>query len=416
MLDPMLEAVFDAFRHEDICWCLLYGQDNPAKGLELLVARADFGRARQLLERLEFAALPTLGRGSHTFFLGYHLPTDQWIKLDMVTDLSYGPYFGFETRAETECLTRRQRDGKMFMLAPDDAFWTLLLHCLLDEGAFPAQPVARLQQLAKVARTDSLLCQVIDSACPAGWSATRILHCARRDEWNTLTDFAPSLAAAWTRRYRVATWGRMFANRLSRLVEVPLMLMRRPGLSVALLGPDGAGKSTLAAGIQNSFYLPVRSVYMGLWQHRAAHSTWIRLPGLEQATRPLWIWQRYLMAQYHRALGRLVIFDRYTYDALLPPRPPLIWLKRLYFFVLAHACPAPDLVLVLDAPGQVMYERKGESTPASLEAERQHFLALRERIAQVQIVDATRTEAAVRVDVINRIWRQQRAHWRNSRQ
>ena len=40
----------------------------------------------------------------------------------------------------------------------------------------------------------------------------------------------------------------------------------RRGPSVAVLGPDGAGKSTLTRGIADAFGLPARVVYMGLWQ------------------------------------------------------------------------------------------------------------------------------------------------------
>ena len=47
--------------------------------------------------------------------------------------------------------------------------------------------------------------------------------------------------------------------------------------------------------------------------------------------------------------GRLVVFDRYTYDALLPITGSWLALKRPYFRVLAHLAPRPDLVLVLEA-------------------------------------------------------------------
>jgi hypothetical protein len=82
----------------------------------------------------------------------------------------------------------------------------------------------------------------------------------------------------------------------------------------------------------------------------------------------------------------------------------------VYLWLLAHACPAPDLVLVLDAPGHVLYARKGEHTPDILEAQRQKLLALRHHIPQVQIVDDTRAEATVYAEVVGRIWSQYCAH------
>jgi thymidylate kinase len=185
-------------------------------------------------------------------------------------------------------------------------------------------------------------------------------------------------------------------------------------MTVALLGPDGAGKSALTAEIQRSFHFPVRSVYMGLWTSGGARTDSAgnrQVPGLGLARRGLEIsgrlpraWMRYLVAQYHRTLGRMVVFDRYVYDALVAAHRSSGLPKWLYMWVLGHACPAPDLVLVLDAPGEVMFARKGEESPEVLETQRQGLLALRGRVPHVQVVDATRDKATVRADILGRIW------------
>jgi thymidylate kinase len=112
---------------------------------------------------------------------------------------------------------------------------------------------------------------------------------------------------------------------------------------------------------------------------------------------------RYLEGRYHQTRGRLVVFDRYCYDARVPPAQRLRWAGRLSRWLLAHACPAPDLVLVLDAPGEVAFRRKGEHTVGRLERERQGYLALRRQVPRLQVVDAARDVAAVRSDVVDRI-------------
>jgi thymidylate kinase len=171
---------------------------------------------------------------------------------------------------------------------------------------------------------------------------------------------------------------------------------------VALLGPDGVGKSTLVARLAAAHPAPVRTIYMGMWQG-ADRPGRTRLDAvLAILVRPLRVWGRVARAAVHVARGHLVLFDRYTYDALLPVTGSLRWLKRPYFWVLAHLAPRPDLVLVLDLPGEVAFARKGEFSPAGLEAVRQGFLALAPRIG-AQVVDASAPPEQVCAEVLRRI-------------
>jgi thymidylate kinase len=116
-------------------------------------------------------------------------------------------------------------------------------------------------------------------------------------------------------------------------------------------------------------------------------------------------WGRYGKARWHQANGRFVIFDRYTYDAMLPSSKKLSRGKELRRWALAHACPAPDLILFLDAPGEVLYARKGEHSPAFLEEQRQGYLQLRQELPQMQVVNVDRDPDCVRREVTSIIWR-----------
>jgi len=175
-------------------------------------------------------------------------------------------------------------------------------------------------------------------------------------------------------------------------------------LKVAILAPDGAGKSTLVTGVRNSYYFPVRSLYMGLYQKRGAKRRISTLPGAGFAVRVLSLWGRCLVAQYHQARRRLVIFDRFSYDALLSPQRRSGTLAVWRRWILAHACPAPELVIVLDAPGEVLYARKGEHSAELLEWQRQQYLSLGRNLAQLLVVDATQDADQVRRNVLSLIW------------
>jgi thymidylate kinase len=127
--------------------------------------------------------------------------------------------------------------------------------------------------------------------------------------------------------------------------------------------------------------------------------------------RLLVIWGRYLRGLALSAAGRLVIFDRYIYDAEVPTPFHLGPAARLARWIDGHACPGPDMTILLDAPGEVMFRRKGEYDGATLEHWRQRFLGVRRRVPDLEVVDTTRTADAVLRDVTARIWRRYARRW-----
>jgi thymidylate kinase len=405
---PLLKRSFAVLDQAGVEWCVLRGEHElgrPQEDVDLLISASQRERALTALRAIGFERLPACGRGSHVFVRAYHGPTNLWVTLDLVTELSYGPAFSLATDAAAGCLRRRRRVGDLFLPAPDDAFWTLLLHCLLDKRAVEPRHAGRLEALAQEARPDGPLGAVVDSVAPRAAGAASMLEAARRRDWAALGASRPRLLRSWTRAQLARVAGRAARQRVLALGEKPTVWLSRRGLSVALLGPDGAGKSTLARELADGFCFPATSAYMGLWQGDADARSPLRAV-LRALSRPAISLRRYLAARVHQERGRLVVFDRYTYDAHLPPRPPLVAAKRLYFWLLARTCPRPGLVLLLDAPGELLAGRKGEHTAEELEWQRSHFLRLRERIPRLEVVDATRPLDAVKADVVERVWRE----------
>ena len=401
----LLRSAFAAFDAAGIGWTVLRGEEQLGSAggdIDLLVDAARSAEIDAELVRLGFVRLPSFGRGTHRFYIALEVESGHWTSLDLVSELAYGRLFELAVPTAASCLDRRHRPADVNVLEAGDEFWTLLLHSILDKRAVSEARARRLFELERSISEDSPTGRFAASLLPAGWDSGRVRAAVRARDWPALLDLRGPLQRASLRRAPEDVLLRSVRGLALRVME-PILKLRRRGLSVAVLGPDGAGKSTLAAGIKETFGLPVRLIYMGLWKTSDRHvSSWWR--PLEIGLRPLAVWRRYLVAQTHRALGRIVIFDRYTYDAFIPPSGRFQGLKRAYFWILARMIPEPDLVIVLDAPGVALFERKGESDPFSLEADRAQFLALRNRVRRLEVIDARASADVVLSDASQRIW------------
>ena len=197
-------------------------------------------------------------------------------------------------------------------------------------------------------------------------------------------------------------------------------MTKRRGATVALIGCDGAGKTTVARALERAPGPPIRYLYMGVSAEasnrqlpttrlanfvkraRGGGGSQHPLPavapahpagrvrsarrsaraGLRLANRLAEEWYRQLIAQAYRARGDIVVFDRHfvadyhAYDIAGSGRPLA---RRIHGWVLSRAYPKPDLVVFLDAPPAVLHARKGEGTIASLTRRREEYLSLADR-------------------------------------
>jgi hypothetical protein len=175
------------------------------------------------------------------------------------------------------------------------------------------------------------------------------------------------------------------------------------GLTVALLAPDGGGKSTIAELLRTSLPVEVKVIYMGLYQ-RPSKSPPFRIPGPGLAVRLIRAWTRYALGRLHQARGRIVVFDRYTYDALLARPEELGLLGRGHRRLLASACPPPDVAILLDADPEVLHARKSDHTVGELAAQREGFLRLTKLRPEILVVDGARPLEEVGLAVKEIVW------------
>lgn len=195
--------------------------------------------------------------------------------------------------------------------------------------------------------------------------------------------------------------------------------MSNHGFTVALIGPDGAGKTTIARALERVPELPAKYIYMGVnWEasnHLLPTTRAMRAirrargirdsggpperPATPPPARPLprrllrgtWTafalvnrlaeeWYRQLLAWAYVRRGFVVVFDRHFFSDYhahdVAGRGHRTMDRRVHGFLLAHVYPKPELVVFLDAPPEVLHARKGEGTLESLEQRRRDYLEL----------------------------------------
>lgn len=407
----LLLSVFQTLEQENIQYCLMRDADQLdefAKGgeLDLLVQGSQLAQLQKLLTRLTFVPLPSWGYGAHHFFIAYHQETDCWFKLDVVTEIAYGqPISTLPTKLAPLCLSGRRRFGPTFVLSPECELVTLLLHCVLDKKNFAPLRSQRLQALSRQTLNQPMLDTLLRAYWSPSMTGAQLIALLDAGNWSALLGERKKVAERLAKRDPLGAFSRAVGGRLLRKLNVWTTARRPQSLTVALLAPDGAGKSTLVEGLQDSFYFPVQAIYMGLYQKGKQGRFRFNFPGSGFVFRLLTLWSRYLGARYHQSRRRLVIFDRYIYDSLLPTRQRLSWPKRCRRWLLAHACPDPDLVIMLDVPGELLYARKGEHSAEILEQQRQHYLKLKPYLPQMVVINATQDADTVRREAIALIWR-----------
>lgn len=408
-IHPRLRALFELLNDAGLDWLLLRGEDDlsePDGDVDLLV-RTDGRSAFEALARAAgFRRIFAPGHGSHRFYFALDSETGRWLKLDVVAEMAFGPHQELRTPLADGCLIRRVRYGVLWLPAGPDQSWLLLAHLVLDKGRIAESRSSQARAAAAVAPWDAAVPQYLDATLGAG-AAGAILRTVQ-DNPSEVPELAGNLHARWRDSAAAEARSDLLVSRLGRLVS-PTAGRPGPfgdGLRVAVMGPDGAGKTTLLHGLAAELPLPAKYVYLGMWSTSSWDPYLRKIPGGRIAQKLVRLVRARSTTSYHLRRGRVVLLDRVAYDAELPGAQDMSIGGRITAFLIRVLAPRPDLLLLLDAPGELMYARKGEHSVAELEAWRQAYLTLATRLPNAWVIDAGQSADDVLRTALNIVWPQ----------
>ena len=215
----------------------------------------------------------------------------------------------------------------------------------------------------------------------------------------------------------------------------------RRGVTIALIGVDGSGKTTIARRLVGSLPMPAMYMYMGTNPEAASHelpttrfkrairhrvapssqyqggpprraadanlqprslASRLRSAGHVAGLMSEEIYRQVLVRRANRRgqtviVDRHFLFDYFAHDVTDASGNRTL-AQRVHGWLLRRL-PRPEIVILLDAPANVVYARKREGRLEDLVSRRAEYLALVDSFPGIRMVDAARSLDEVEADV-----------------
>ncbi len=254
------------------------------------------------------------------------------------------------------------------------------------------------------------------------WKGSRralLSRMAVSDDWAAMDAEHEALRKEMKRNTAESLWQRL-ASAPRRLRAFFKRIAHPTGGWIAIMGPDGAGKSLVISALRqqlSSAFRTVRCFHLRpkLLRRSGPAEAVVADPHgkpprgrLLSIAKVLFMLADYLLGylfQLAPAMMRsdMIIFDRYIYDLLVDSKRvryggPL-WLLRLA----ARVVPRPDLVILLDAPAEVLWSRKQEVAFEEVVRQRERYLQVVGELPSAVVIDAAQFPSDVIGSVLSAI-------------
>jgi thymidylate kinase len=392
-------------------YCILHGWDAgascPNSDVDIAVAPKDLRAFEKALDNNSFGGIAQLLHYESTgYFFIVRLPTrhiTEFAKCDVGTDYRHG---GLVYLSGADLLKNRRKWHDVWTASPESEFAYLLVKRICKQR-LSARQANRFHELQ--VELDERKLVVCRKLLGPHW-AKRVVGWIASSDW---TAFETNLH----RLRRALHWKRLISDPLNPLrywLPEAMRLQQRlrypTGLLVAVLGPDGAGKTTLIEGLRRELSGTFRSVQTFRFRpdifgrnlpgpEPYPHGKCLRSRSLS-ILKVLYLWGDYALGYLINVRSKLirsdlVIFDRYYDDILVDPIRYRYGGPRWLIKFVRHLIPRPDITLILDASEDQMLARKTELPREELRRQRIAYRQLAAGVPNTVMLDASRPAAEV---------------------
>jgi thymidylate kinase len=390
-------------------YCVLSGYDNLPDSFEtdidFMVNSHDFERVPSLVADLAQQTgtklFHTVGHEltARAFSLGFQ-SGDKLIIVQPDSSADYRHYGLLWLHAD-EVLAARRRHPRGFWIPSAAHEFTYYLIKRLNKRHLSDE---HGQKLHRLYAEDPAGCGRMIARFWKGRNRTVLARMAESNDWTDLATSFESVRSELMQNSAETLVERIKASPMHAMHHLNRVLNPTGGW-IAIMGPDGAGKSAVINAIRQQFAIAYNGVKCFHLRPK------ILRPGTEsrsavtdphgQPPRGLFLsvakiffliadyWLGYLLKiAPEMRRSRFFVFDRYLYDLLVDSKRVRYsgpaWMLR----VAARVIPHPDLVILLDAPPEVLWSRKQEVPFEEVARQRESYRAVTTGLSFAKIVDA----------------------------
>ncbi len=400
----ILSAVFACLDEAGIRYCVLHGYENFDKSITsdidcFVDPRCPLPKLIHSVEQADIQLVQHIQHESTChYFVFYSWVSKVFLKLDVSTDYRRN---GTVFYSAEDILSQRRRYKTLWIPAVQHEFGYYLVKKIAKESLEPNH-ASRLSDLYKL---NPIACRQEMSKFWSDAHTHLLSTAAESGDWCTVRQQISQLRSLLLRGSEPSSLWHSLSYGLADVRRRIRRILQPTGLFLVLLGPDGAGKSSVIEHLSRDLAPAFRRTSVmhfspRLLKHRSditpvtyPHAVEPRSQITSLLKMCYWIIDfslGYVML-IRPALTRstLVIFDRYLNDVLVDPKRYRFrgphWLVKL----LIRLVPKPDLVIVLDAPPEVLQQRKQEVSFTETKRQREAYRALAGKMPNSRIISAT---------------------------